>query len=101
MMVSVIENGFSKKAKIDGYFIAGKTGTSQMPWPALGIEKAGYSSKTWQSFLGFAPAFNPKFLILVKLDNPQRGTAEYSAMPIFRDLAKYIIDYWEIPPDYE
>ena len=101
MLVSVIENGFSKKAKIEGYFIAGKTGTSQMPWPALGVQRSGYSSKTWQSFIGFAPAFNPEFLILVKLDNPQRRTAEYSAMPIFRDLAKYIIDYWEIPPDYE
>ncbi len=101
MMVSVIENGYSKKAKIPGYFIAGKTGTAQVPWGALEISKSGYSDETVQSFLGFAPAYNPKFLILVKLDNPEAKTAEYSAMPIFRDLAKYIIDLWQIPPDYE
>src|SRR3989338_10828245 len=101
MMVNVIENVFSKRAKIPGYYLAGKTGTAQVAWSALGVNKAGYSDKTVQSFLGFGPAYNPKFLILVKLGNPQTKTAEYSAMPIFRELAKYIIDYLEIPPDYE
>ena len=101
MMISVIENGYSKKTKIPGYFIAGKTGTAQVSWPALGIDKQGYSDKTIQSFIGFAPAFNPEFLILVKLDNPGANTAEYSALPIFHGLAKYIIDLWQIPPDYQ
>ncbi|MDP2927011.1 MAG: penicillin-binding protein 2 [bacterium] len=101
MMTSVVENGFGKKAKIPGYFVAGKTGTAQVSWGALGVTKPGYSDKTIQSFIGFAPAFNPKFLILVKLDNPQAKTAEYSALPIFHDLAKYIIDIWQIPPDYQ
>ncbi|PIP24830.1 MAG: hypothetical protein COX34_02075 [Candidatus Nealsonbacteria bacterium CG23_combo_of_CG06-09_8_20_14_all_36_12] len=101
MMVSVVENGYAKKTKIPGYYIAGKTGTAQIPWIALGIDKSGYSEKTIQSFLGFAPAFNAKFLILVKLNNPQAKTAEYSAVPIFKELAKYIIDYWHIPPDYQ
>jgi len=52
--------------------------------------------------MGFFPALNPRVLILIKLDNP-RGikTAAYSAVPLFRDLAKYIIDFWEIPPSYE
>jgi len=40
-------------------------------------------------------------LILIKLDNPKARTAEYSAAPIFKELAKYIIDYYKIPPDYE
>jgi len=101
MLASVIENGFSKKAKIPGYYIAGKSGTAQIPWTSLGVKKAGYSDQTIQSFIGFAPAFNPKFLILVKLDNPETSTAEYSAMPIFRELTKYIIDYWQVPPDYQ
>lgn len=102
MLVSVVENGpYTKRAKIPGYYIAGKTGTAQIPWSALEINKRGYSDKTCQSFIGFAPIFNPKFLILVKLDNPKTKTAEYSAVPIFRDLAKYIIDYLQIPPDYE
>jgi len=101
MMVSVVEHGYGKEAKIPGYYIAGKTGTAQIPWSAMGIDKSGYSEKTVQTFVGFVPAFNPQFLILVKLDNPKTRTAEYSAAPIFKDLTKYIIDLWQIPPDYE
>ena len=101
MMVSVVEKGSGKAAKIPGYYIAGKTGTAQVSFSALDINKKGYSDKTWQSFIGFAPAFNARFVILVKLDDPAAKTAEYSAVPIFKELAKYIIDYWEIPPDYE
>ncbi len=101
MMVNVIEYGGGKKAKIPGYYIAGKTGTAQVPLSAIGIDKSGYSDKTIQTFVGFAPAFNPRFLILVKLDNPKASDAGYSAAPIFRELAKYIIDLWQIPPDYE
>ncbi len=101
MLISVVENGYAKSAKIPGYYVAGKTGTAQISYAALNIDKRGYSDKTWQSFMGFAPAFDPKFLILVKLDNPQTKTAEYSAVPLFHDLAKYIIDYYQIPPDYQ
>ncbi|MCP6719214.1 MAG: penicillin-binding transpeptidase domain-containing protein, partial [Patescibacteria group bacterium] len=101
MLVSVVENGFAKSAKIPGYFIAGKTGTSQVSFGALGIDRAGYSEKTVQTFIGFAPAFNPEFLILVKLDNPKTRTSEYSTVPIFKQLAEYIINLYQIPPDYE
>lgn len=101
MMVNVVEQGYGKEAKIPGYYVAGKTGTAQVPFGALGIDRVGYSDQTIQSFIGFAPAFRPKFLILVKLDNPQSLTAEYSAGPIFHDLAQYIIDLWQIPPDYD
>jgi cell division protein FtsI/penicillin-binding protein 2 len=100
MLVSVIENGYGKAAKIPGYYIAGKTGTAQVPWAALEVDKKGYSDKTIQTFVGFAPAFEPRFVILVKLNNPNTKTAEYSALPIFRELTKYIIDLWQIPPDY-
>ena len=101
MLISVVQSGFAKTAQIPGYHIAGKTGTAQISWSALGVAKSGYSNKTIQSFIGYAPAFDPRFLILVKLDNPATRTAEYSAVPIFHDLAKYIIDYYQIPPDYE
>ena len=97
MLVSVVENGFGNRAKIPGYYIAGKTGTALQPKIGEGV----YSDKTWQTFVGYFPAFNPKFLILIKLDNPKTKTAEYSAVPIFHDLAEYIINYWKIPPDYE
>jgi cell division protein FtsI (penicillin-binding protein 3)/stage V sporulation protein D (sporulation-specific penicillin-binding protein) len=101
MLISVVERGSARFAKISGYNIAGKTGTSQIPFSALGINKKGYSEKTWQSFIGFAPAFGAKFVILIKLDNPKIKTSEYSAAPIFGKLANYILNYLEIPPDYE
>ncbi|MEA3344097.1 MAG: penicillin-binding protein 2 [Patescibacteria group bacterium] len=98
MLVSVIENGqYTTRAKIPGYYVAGKTGTSQVSWSSLGESKKGYSDKTWQSFAGFVPAFSPKFVILVKLNNPTTKVAVYSATPIFQELAKYILDYQEIP----
>jgi cell division protein FtsI/penicillin-binding protein 2 len=96
MMVNVVEHGYGKEGRIPGYYIAGKTGTAEVP------EGGDYSlNRTIQTFVAFAPAFNPKFLILVKLDNPKASTAEYSAAPIFKEMAKYIIDLWQIPPDYE
>lgn len=100
MLVSVVSKSYSKAAQIPGYYVAGKTGTAQISYSALDINKRGYSEKTWQSFIGFAPAYNPRFIILVKLNNPEAKTAEYSAIPIFHDLAKYIIDYYQIPSDY-
>jgi len=101
MMVNVVENGYGKEGGVPGYYVAGKTGTAQIAWSALGVKKDGYSDRTIQSFVGFAPALDPQFLILVKLNNPKAKTAEYSAAPIFKELAKYIIDYWKIPPDHE
>jgi len=98
MLVSVVENGFAKKAGIDGYYVAGKTGTAQIPWTVLGVSKKGYSEETAQTFIGFAPAFDPRFLVLVKLDSPKTRTAEYSAMPMFREIAEAIINFEEIPP---
>lgn len=102
MLINVVEKGFGHLAKVPGYYIGGKTGTSQVPYTSLGISKSGYSEHTWQTFMGFAPALDPKFIILVKLNNPTATkTSEYSAVPVFHDLAKYILDYWQIPPDYE
>lgn len=99
MMVSVTENGFAKTARIPGYYVAGKTGTAQVSWASLGIPKRGYSDKTIQGFVGYAPAFDPTFIMLVKLHNPQARTAEYSAAPIFAELGKYILNYYQIPPE--
>lgn len=95
MMVSVVENGWSKKARIPGYWIAGKTGTAQVPDPDTG----SYSDKTIHSFGGFFPAFDPQFFILIKLDNPKGiPFASESIVPTFREIAEYIINYYEIPP---
>jgi len=98
MLVSVVDNGFNKVAKINGYYLAGKTGTAQVP-----LENGrGYDEdKTIQSFIGYGPAYNPQFLTLVKLDNPKVAKSSLSAVPIFKQLAQYIINYWQIAPDYD
>jgi len=98
MLVSVVDKGFNGVAKIPGYYLGGKTGTAQVPLK----DGRGYETdKTIQSFVGYGPAFNPQFLILVKLDNPKVPKSALSAVPIFKKLAKYVIDYWQIPPDYD
>jgi cell division protein FtsI (penicillin-binding protein 3)/stage V sporulation protein D (sporulation-specific penicillin-binding protein) len=98
MLINVVEKGFGDGAKIPGYYIAGKTGTAQVAYE----NRAGYyPDKTIQSFIGFGPALDPQFLILVKLDNPKVPKSALSAVPIFKKLAQYIINYWQIPPDYE
>lgn len=95
MMVSVVENGGGRRAKVPGYLVAGKTGTAQIPKPTGGY----YDDRTIQSFVGFAPANSPKFSILIRLDNPKQSDAASScAAPIFGKLAKYIIDLKQIPP---
>ncbi|MDX1608274.1 MAG: penicillin-binding protein 2 [Candidatus Spechtbacterales bacterium] len=95
MMVSVVENGYGEKAKVPGYTVAGKTGTAQVPNP----DGPGYSDKTIHSFVGFAPAYNPKFIGIVKVDNPQniKFSAD-SVTPAFGDLASFILQYYKIPP---
>jgi cell division protein FtsI (penicillin-binding protein 3)/stage V sporulation protein D (sporulation-specific penicillin-binding protein) len=97
MLISAVDNGFGKGSKVPGYYIAGKTGTAQVP---VTNGRGYYSDRTVQSFIGFAPALNPQFLILVKLDNPKVPMSSISATPIFKKLAEYILNYWQIPPDY-
>ncbi len=98
MMVSVIDNGVANRAKVPGYYIAGKTGTAQVAYE----NKAGYyPDKTIHSFIGFAPALSPRFVAFVKLDNPKGKSSGTTAAPVFSKLAQYILNYWQIPPDYE
>ncbi len=95
MMVKVVDDGSGSNAKIPGYFIAGKTGTAQVP----NSDQPGYSEKTIHSFGGFFPAFEPRFLVLVKLNNPQGVRfAAVSVAPVFKEIAEYILNYYEIPP---
>jgi len=97
MMINVVEKGFGSSARVPGYYLAGKTGTAEVP---MENQKGYYSDRTIQSFIGFGPALNPKFLILVKFDNPKVPKSSLSAAPVFKKMAQYIINYWQIPPDY-
>lgn len=99
MLVSVVENGHGKRAGVEGYYVAGKTGTAQVPLK----EKRGYESNlTVGTFVGFAPVDNPVFVMLVKIDHPRDVEwAESSAAPLFGELAKFLLNYYEIPPERE
>ena len=100
MLVSAVDHRFLRQAQVPGYYVAGKTGTAEIPWAALGYDKIGYSDKTIHTIVGFAPALDPQFVILVKLNQPQGArTASVSAAPIFRELTEFIINYWQLPPD--
>lgn len=95
MMVSVVKNGHAKKAGIAGYEIAGKTGTAQVP----NEDSRGYSDKAIHSFVSFAPAGDPKFLVYMKVDNPKGVKfAEGSVVPAVSDINKFLLNYFEIPP---
>jgi len=95
MMVSVVEKGHGKQAAVKGYYVAGKTGTAQVP-----INGVYDPSKTIGSFVGFAPAFDPKFVMLVKIDIPKTTEwAESSAAPTFGEIAEFLLDYYMVAPD--
>jgi cell division protein FtsI/penicillin-binding protein 2 len=78
------------------YHIAAKTGTAQIP----NEDTSGYSNRYLHTFFGYAPAFNPEFLILLFLEKPQgvRYASQTLSEP-FRELTEFIINYYEIPPD--
>jgi len=95
MMVSVVVNGHGKKAAVSGYRVAGKTGTAQVPKPGGGY----YTDRHIGSFAGFAPADDPKFVMLVRLDQPKNVKwAEESAAPTFGEMAAWLLDYFRVPP---
>lgn len=93
MLVNVVENGHAKLARSDSYYIAGKTGTAQIS----GV--GGYSEDTIHSFVGFGPVGNPKYVMIIKYEKPQRKYAESTAVPVYADISKFILDYYQVPPN--
>ena len=94
MLVNAVKAGEAKWAAPKGYRIAGKTGTAQIP-----IEGHYDANKTIASFIGFAPADDPKFVMLIIYDRP--STSIYgaeTAAPTFFDVAKKLLAYYKIPP---
>mgnify|MGYP001564862559 CR=1 FL=1 len=94
MMVSAVFK--NKLAVIPGYTIAAKTGTAFVP----NFGGKGYTNDVINSYIGFGPASDPKFIILLKLDKPEGSPlAGQTVVPAFHELAQYIINYLNIPPD--
>lgn len=97
MMVSVVENGHGKYARVDGYYIAGKTGTAQVAKESGG----GYEEdETIGTFAGFGPVEDPRFVMVVRIDHPRTTEwGESTAAPIFGEIAEFILNYLEVPPN--
>lgn len=94
MMVSSVDNGEAKWAKPAGYRIAGKTGTAQIPVAGHYDDK-----KTIASFVGFAPADDPQFVMLVTLREPASSPwGSETAAPLFFAIARDIFAYKNILP---
>ena len=96
LMVHVIETG-NQAARIPGYTAGGKSGTAEI------ATTQGYVlERTIASFIGFAPADDPQFVMLVKLDKPDPKIsrwASHSAAPLFSRVARRLLDHLNIPPD--
>ncbi|MEQ1574256.1 MAG: penicillin-binding protein [Vicinamibacterales bacterium] len=95
IMRAVVDRGTGNRAQIAGYPIAGKTGTAQK------VVDGRYSNSDYNvSFVGFAPAINPTFAIVVVVDSPHRlppygGTV---AAPIFQKIADAALRQYGVPP---
>ncbi len=94
LLVSVVDSGSGKLARIEGMKVAGKTGTSQK----FDRERGEYSQeKVITSFIGFLPADKPRYLIYVVLDEPKHNKfGGTSAAPVFRKIAEDILLYERI-----
>lgn len=99
IMEKVVIRGTGRKAGLEEYTVAGKTGTAQkVPEKGLGYESGKYVS----SFIGFVPAENPQFVMYMVFDEPKYLTDGGDvAAPAFKNVALKILRYMKVPPKDE
>ena len=95
-----VNNGTAPDANIEGYNISAKTGTAQKVDPNTG---AYSNSAYWITFAGIAPVDDPRFVVAIMLDEPERGVLEgggggASAGPLFHQIASWLLDRDNVPP---
>lgn len=96
MLVNVFDNYQNGNVKLDNYSIAAKTGTAQIPDPKGGY----YDDRNLHSFFGYFPAYEPEFIVLMYTVHPKGVKyASQTLIDPFRETAKYLINYYNIPPD--
>lgn len=96
MMISVVENGYAKAARLSNYYVAGKTGTAQI----ADSERRGYSDDEVHNFVGFIPGLAPKYSVIVKIEKPQGVKfASESITPVFKEIVEFLANYYQIKPD--
>jgi cell division protein FtsI (penicillin-binding protein 3) len=93
MLAYAVQDGTGMAARIDGYQVAGKTGTAKK------LDRHGeYTDRYVASFIGFLPASQPRVVIATVLDEPDTIYGGVAAAPLFQDLARYAIQRLAIPP---
>ncbi|MGQ4809094.1 Stage V sporulation protein D [Candidatus Entotheonellaceae bacterium PAL068K] len=95
ILIGVVARGTGKLAAVEGYTVAGKTGTAQK----VDSGRRGYSRrKVLTSFVGYVPAEAPQLVILIMVDEPQIWRwGGRAAAPVFRRLAQRALPYLQIP----
>ncbi|MCL4417633.1 MAG: penicillin-binding protein 2 [Actinobacteria bacterium] len=95
IMINAVNKGEAQWARLRGYRIAGKTGTASIP-----IQGHYDPTHTIASFIGFAPADKPKFIMLVIFNKPKSSIyGAETAAPVFFNIARDLLTYYGIPPD--
>lgn len=95
MLSEVVRVGTGAEAAIDGYTVAGKTGTARKPKVgARGYEEGAYVA----SFAGFVPAEKPALAAIVILDEPRPIFGGIVAAPVFAEVAGYALRHMQVPP---
>lgn len=94
------QSGTAQGNELEGYQLSGKTGTAQKVNPDTG---AYSQNQFWITFAGIAPANDPRFVVAIMLDEPQRGTLRggaggQSAAPLFKEIASWLLNRENIPP---
>jgi cell division protein FtsI (penicillin-binding protein 3) len=96
MLQGVVDDGSGHFAQISGYTVGGKTGTSQKVDPKTGTYGGGYVA----SFVGFVPATDPEYVMLIAVDEPAKSYwGEVDACPAFRQVMEFTLGYFNVPPD--
>ena len=97
MLSDVVEHTLAGgKVRMSGYTIAAKTGTAQLPLS----DGKGYSSDFTHTFFGYFPATRPRAVIFLGLIRPHGiRYASQSLSPVFVDITKFMLNYYDIPPD--
>lgn len=96
MLTTVVDKALlGGTLKMEHYSIAAKTGTAQL------VSDGAYSKTDYlHTFFGYFPSYDPKFIVLITLENPRgEAYASHTLSEPFMQIAKFLLNYYEIPPD--